>query len=89
MRRCAAVTVRWESSLSRGLAAIFSQYESNLDVETRDLHIGASGEFGYATGLQVIRRGIQSQHRVAGQVDRRRNPAVPFRREELVSHRIA
>jgi ketosteroid isomerase-like protein len=32
----------------------FSQYESDLHVETRDLHVGASGEFGYATGLQII-----------------------------------
>jgi ketosteroid isomerase-like protein len=32
----------------------FSQYESDLHVETRDLHAGASGEFGYATGLQII-----------------------------------
>ncbi len=32
----------------------FSNYESDLHVETRDLHVGASGEFGYATGLQMI-----------------------------------
>jgi uncharacterized protein (TIGR02246 family) len=32
----------------------FSQYESDLHVETRDLHVWASGEFGYATGLQMI-----------------------------------
>jgi uncharacterized protein (TIGR02246 family) len=32
----------------------FSQYESDLNVETRDLHVGAGGEFGYATGLQMI-----------------------------------
>jgi ketosteroid isomerase-like protein len=32
----------------------FSQYESDLHVETRDVHVGASGEFGYATGLQII-----------------------------------
>jgi uncharacterized protein (TIGR02246 family) len=32
----------------------FAQYESDLHVETRDLHVGASGEFGYATGLQMI-----------------------------------
>ena len=32
----------------------FSQYESDLNVETRDLRVGASGEFGYATGLQII-----------------------------------
>src|SRR5438034_6274509 len=34
-------------------------------------------------------RGIQSQHRVAGEVDRKRNPAFPLRREELANHRIA
>src|SRR5437867_13318463 len=34
-------------------------------------------------------RGIQSQPRVARQVDRRRNPALPLRCEELASHRIA
>src|SRR5438874_9290853 len=32
----------------------FYQYESDLHVDTRDLHVGASGEFGYATGLQMI-----------------------------------
>lgn len=32
----------------------FSHYESDLHVETRDLHVGAGGEFGYATGLQMI-----------------------------------
>lgn len=32
----------------------FAQYESDLHIETRDLHVGASGEFGYATGLQMI-----------------------------------
>jgi uncharacterized protein (TIGR02246 family) len=32
----------------------FSQYDSDLRVETRDLHVGGSGEFGYATGLQMI-----------------------------------
>jgi len=32
----------------------FSQYESDLRIETRDLHVGASGEFGYLTGLQMI-----------------------------------
>ena len=32
----------------------FSQYDSDLHVETRDLHVGASGEFGYASGLQMI-----------------------------------
>src|SRR5881275_2241614 len=32
----------------------FYQYESDLHVDTRDLHIEASGELGYATGLQMI-----------------------------------
>src|SRR5213592_1308835 len=32
----------------------FSQYESDLSVETRDLHVGANGDLGYATGLQMI-----------------------------------
>jgi len=32
----------------------FSQYEGNLHVEVRDLHVGASGELGYATGLNRI-----------------------------------
>jgi len=32
----------------------FSQYESDLRIETRDLHVGANGELGYATGLQMI-----------------------------------
>jgi len=32
----------------------FYQYESDLHVETRDLHVGATGELGYATGLQMI-----------------------------------
>ena len=32
----------------------FAQYEDNLRVELRDLHVGASGELGYATGLEMI-----------------------------------
>jgi uncharacterized protein (TIGR02246 family) len=32
----------------------FSQYDSDLKVEVRDLHIGASGDLGYATGLQLV-----------------------------------
>jgi uncharacterized protein (TIGR02246 family) len=32
----------------------FSQYESDLHVDTRDLQVGASGELAYATGLQMI-----------------------------------
>lgn len=31
-----------------------SQYEGNLHVELRDLHIGATGDFGYATALELI-----------------------------------
>jgi uncharacterized protein (TIGR02246 family) len=32
----------------------FAQYESDLRVETRDLHVGVNGDLGYATGLQMI-----------------------------------
>lgn len=32
----------------------FAQYEDNLRVELRDLRVGASGELGYATGLEMI-----------------------------------
>jgi uncharacterized protein (TIGR02246 family) len=32
----------------------FSQYESDLHVETRDLQVGARGDLAYATGLQMI-----------------------------------
>jgi uncharacterized protein (TIGR02246 family) len=32
----------------------FAQYESDLRVETRDLQVGANGDLGYATGLQMI-----------------------------------
>jgi len=32
----------------------FAQYDSDLRVETRELHIGANGDLGYATGLQMI-----------------------------------
>ena len=32
----------------------FSQYEDDLHVEVRDLHVGSSGELGYATGLEMI-----------------------------------
>jgi ketosteroid isomerase-like protein len=32
----------------------FAQYESDLRVETRDLHVGGNGDLGYATGLQMI-----------------------------------
>jgi ketosteroid isomerase-like protein len=32
----------------------FSQYDSDLKVEVRDLHIVASGDLGYATGLQLV-----------------------------------
>ena len=32
-----------------------SQYEGNLRVEVRDLHVGATGDLGYAAGLELIR----------------------------------
>src|SRR5256885_10792239 len=32
----------------------FSQYEGNLRVEVRDLHLGATGHLRYATGLELI-----------------------------------
>ena len=32
----------------------FSQYNSNLNVEIRDLHVGATGDLGYAAGLELI-----------------------------------
>ena len=32
----------------------FSQYDSNLNVEVRDLHVGATGDLGYAAGLELI-----------------------------------
>jgi uncharacterized protein (TIGR02246 family) len=32
----------------------FSQYDSNLNVEIRDLHVGATGDLGYAAGLELI-----------------------------------
>ena len=32
----------------------FSQYDDNLRVELSDLHVGASDEIGYATGLEMI-----------------------------------
>src|SRR5947209_17949035 len=32
----------------------FSQYEGNLHVEVRDLHVGATGDLGYAAGLELI-----------------------------------
>ena len=31
-----------------------AQYESNLRVEIRDLHVGATGDLGYATGVESI-----------------------------------
>jgi ketosteroid isomerase-like protein len=31
-----------------------SQYEGSLHVEVRDLHVGATGDFGYAAGLELI-----------------------------------
>jgi len=32
----------------------FAQYESDLRVETHDLHVGGNCDLGYATGLQMI-----------------------------------
>src|SRR5437016_2688639 len=32
----------------------FSQYEGNLRFEVRDLHVGATGDLGYAAGLELI-----------------------------------
>ena len=32
----------------------FSQYEDDLHVEVRDLHVGVNGELAYATGLEMI-----------------------------------
>src|SRR5215470_9173389 len=34
--------------------SFLSQYEGNLHVEVRDLHVGTTGDFGYATGLELI-----------------------------------
>src|SRR5438067_8772563 len=31
-----------------------SQYEGNLHVEVRDLHVGATGDLAYAAGLELI-----------------------------------
>jgi len=31
-----------------------SQYKGNLRVEVRDLHVGATGDLGYAAGLELI-----------------------------------
>jgi uncharacterized protein (TIGR02246 family) len=32
----------------------FSQFEGDLHVEVRDLHVGVTGELGYAAGLELI-----------------------------------
>ena len=43
----------------------FSQYDSDLKVEVRDLQIGATGDLGYAAGLELIsgtlKRGRKSE----------------------------
>jgi ketosteroid isomerase-like protein len=45
----------------RGDYQIFlSQYEGDLNVELRDLHVGAAGEFGYATALEMISGTLKS-----------------------------
>ena len=38
----------------------FSQYEGNLHVEVRDLRVGATGDLGYATGLELISGTLKS-----------------------------
>ena len=47
-------SLRWKGGLSRGLPTILLQYKSDLRVETRDLHVGTTGELGFATGLQML-----------------------------------
>ena len=37
-----------------------SQYEDNLKVEVRDLHVGANGDLGYAAGLELISGTLKS-----------------------------
>jgi len=37
-----------------------SQYEDNLKVEVRDLHVGATGDLGYAAGLELISGTLKS-----------------------------
>ena len=34
--------------------SFLSQYEGNLSVEMRDLHVGVAGDLGYAMGLELI-----------------------------------
>lgn len=34
--------------------SFLAQYQGNLHAEVKDLHIGASGDLGYATGLELI-----------------------------------
>jgi uncharacterized protein (TIGR02246 family) len=38
----------------------FSQYEGNLHVEVRDLHVNATGDLGYAAGLELISGTLKS-----------------------------
>jgi len=34
--------------------SFLAQYQGNLRVEVKDLHVGAVGDLGYATGLELI-----------------------------------
>jgi ketosteroid isomerase-like protein len=34
--------------------SFLSQYQGNLRLEMRDLHVGVTGDLGYATGLELI-----------------------------------
>ena len=38
----------------------FSQYEDNLHVEVRDLHVGATCDLGYAAGLELVSGTLKS-----------------------------
>ena len=40
-----------------------SQYEDNLKVEMRDLHVGANGDLGYAAGLELISGTLKGGHK--------------------------
>jgi len=42
-----------------------SQYEDNLKVEVRDLHVDATGDFGYAAGLELISGTLKSGQKSA------------------------
>jgi ketosteroid isomerase-like protein len=40
-----------------------SQYADNVKVEVRDLHVGASGDLGYAAGLELISGTLKGGHK--------------------------